>query len=226
MSRYSKTNKYDLSHPVPIFIIPEMLPGEYFEMITTEAAENVLPYYAISNYGRIWHIYANHFMSTSWDGPGYRIAVLRTTNGAQTFRVHRLVMLTHRYPEYIQYKELHPGENIVVNHIDGTKTRNYIDFPGIQNPDNLEWNTSSENEIHAYANNLKPLGEDSPNSKLTNERVEEICKQIDLGNLTSQQISDINNVSLATIENIRFGRSWKHISCKYHFTDKYKGIRF
>lgn len=222
MARYSKTNKYDLNHPTPIFIIPEMLPGENFKMITDQAAKDILPYYSISNYGRIWHIYANHFMSTSWDGPGYRIAVLRTKNGAKTFRVHRLLMLTHRYREYIEYQKLHPGENIVANHIDGIKTRNYIDFPNF--PDNLEWNTSSENEKHAYDNGLKPipLGEESPNSKLTNERVIEICKQIELGNLTSQQIADINNVSLATIENIRFGRSWKQISFNYHFTDKYK----
>ena len=226
MSRYSKENKYDLTHPTPIFIIPELLPGENFKMITTQAAENILPYYAISNYGRIWHVYANHFMSTSWDGPGYRIAVLRTIKGAKTFRVHKLVMLTHRYQEYIECKEAHPDENIVVNHINGIKTRNYIDFPGV--PDNLEWTTSSNNEKHAYETGLKqnPLGEDSPNSKLTNEQVIEICNQIEFGNLTSQQIADINNITLATVENIRFGRCWRHISCNYHFTDRYKGTRF
>ena len=74
MSRYSENHKYDNIH-VGIYFIPEMLPNEIFLPITSVAAEDVLPYYSISNYGRIWHIFEKKFMSTAWDGGGYRMAV-------------------------------------------------------------------------------------------------------------------------------------------------------
>lgn len=212
MSRVSKNFKYDLNHPCPIFIVPEALPGEYFEMITDKAAPNILPYYAISNYGRIWHVYENHFMSTSWDGPGYRIAVLRHKDGrAHTLRVHRLLMLTFRYFEGC--------EDMDVNHIDGCKTRNYIDFPGIPNPDNLEWTTHQENMIHAHKTGLKraKFGEEHHNSKLTIEIVNKICELISNKNLTCRQIAEITGTQIHDIENIRYHKTWRHISKDYNF---------
>ena len=211
MARFSKTNKYNTECIKPIYFIPEILPGEIFLTITDIAAPGILPYYSISNYGRIWHKYANHFMRTSWDGPGYRIAVLRTVHGATTFRVHRLLMMTHRY--YVGC------ESMMVNHIDGCKTRNYIDFPGIPNPDNLEWVTGSENVKHAEKLGLKKycLGEEHQNATLTNEQVEKICEMLEQGNLTNRQVAEINNTTLTIVENIKYKRSWKQISENYNF---------
>ena len=77
MSKVSKVFKRDPNVTPILYCVPEILPGEEFKLITDQAAPNILPYYAISNFGRIWNIYENHFMRTSWDGPGYRIAVLR-----------------------------------------------------------------------------------------------------------------------------------------------------
>lgn len=212
MSKVSKTQKYDINHPPAIYFVPEALPGERFEMITDVAAPGVLPYYAISTYGRIWHIYANHFMSTSWDGPGYRIAVLRMRDGrAHTFRVHRLLMMTHRYIEGC--------ENLVINHIDGCKTRNYIDFPGLQNPDNLEWCNMSYNIKEAHRIGLKKakFGSDHPNSILNEEIVNKICKMLQDGNLKQTEIADILGIPVNLVWNIKRRLTWKHISCNYNF---------
>jgi hypothetical protein len=210
MSKVSKQPKYDIDHPLAVYFVPECLPGENFEMITDVAAPGVLPYYAISNYGRIWHIYDNHFMSTSWDGPGYRIAVLRLRNGrAHTFRVHRLLMMTHRYFEGC--------ENMVINHIDGCKTRNYIDFPGISNPDNLEWCDMSYNMKEAHRIGLKKakFGTDHPRAIMDEEVVKHVCELIVAGTYTPKQISEITGVSIANYENIKYKKTWKHISKDY-----------
>lgn len=223
MSKVSKTQKFDLTYKRAAFIIPEMLPNEEFRMITDIAAPGVLPYYAISNYGRIWHIYENYFMSTSWDGAGYRIAVLRYRDGrARTNRVHRLLMLTFRYEEYLQMQQQYPNARIMVNHINGIKTSNYINFPEIG--DNLEWVTGSQNEIKAFETGLKSSehssGENHGNAKHTNEEIRQLCQMLDDG-VKPREICAILNVPLYLVDNIRCGKSWTSISKDYNFMKNY-----
>lgn len=53
----------------PIFFLPEdAMEGEEFRMITPEVAQDVLPYYAISNYGRVENINTGKIMK-----PNYRV---------------------------------------------------------------------------------------------------------------------------------------------------------
>lgn len=68
---------------------------------------------------------------------GYLKVILSKNNKQKTFRVHILVA-----------KAFIPNHKnkLEVNHIDGNKSNNRID--------NLEWNTRSENELHAYRNGL------------------------------------------------------------------------
>jgi hypothetical protein len=211
MGKISKEFKYDLEHQSPVFVVPEWLPGERFEMITDQAAPGILPYYAISTFGRIWHVYMNRFMSTSWDGPGYRIAVLRFKDGmAHTCRVHRLMMLTFRY---------FPGcEDMMVNHINGRKTANWIDYPGIANPDNLEWCDGSYNQKEAIRLGLKHphTGKIEESSKLTEEQVRSVCECLQEGNLTLKQISEVTGVNLGQVQNIKY-KTWRSITCEYNF---------
>lgn len=70
---------------------------------------------------------------------GYMMVGLRNGGPRQkTFNIHRLVA-EHFIPN--------PNNKRYVNHIDGDKTNNHVD--------NLEWVTQSENQIHAYENNLQ-----------------------------------------------------------------------
>lgn len=68
---------------------------------------------------------------------GYLKVTLSKNNKQKTFRVHILVAKAF-IPNHKNKSE--------VNHIDGNKSNNRID--------NLEWNTRSENELHAYRNGL------------------------------------------------------------------------
>ena len=67
----------------------------------------------------------------------YLKVTLSKNNKQRTFRVHILVAKA-----FIP----NPENKLEVNHIDGNKQNNKVD--------NLEWNTRSENELHAYKNGL------------------------------------------------------------------------
>lgn len=210
MSKQSNSFKYNLDKPCPVFFIPEILPFEDFRMITDQAAPGVLPYYAISNYGRIWHVYENKFMSTTKDNNGHRIAILRMQDGtSKTFRVHRLLMLTFKYEEYIEMTQKYPEFDIVATHI-GNKSRNYVDFPGV--PDNIVWKTQQfiPEEVDKVV-----YKEARGNAAITTDTAHRICQMIKDKNLNHTQIAQLCNTTVAMVENIKYKRSWKHVSCLY-----------
>ena len=200
------TFKYDLNHPCPVFFVP-YLPGEEFVMIPDHAAD-VLPYYAISNYGRVWHVYENKFMAPSVDGRGYEVVVLVNKMGfPKNFRVHRLVMLTFRYDEYLKMFEANPLSRIVVCHIDDNKRRNFIDCP--MAPDNLKWGTQSQNMLDAHATGVKKP------SSLSTQKVHRICRMIKDGKSNREIINLMPDISESIIDLIRNKKTWTHISYQY-----------
>jgi len=71
---------------------------------------------------------------------GYELVVLTRREGKKNFSVHRLVSQTF-IPNHENKKE--------VNHKDGNKLNN--------NVENLEWCTSSENQIHAFKTGLQKI---------------------------------------------------------------------
>ena len=129
---------------------------------------------------------------------GYHIVTLSKNGKTKRFSVHRLVSLS-----FILNHENKPE----VNHIDGNKTNNHYT--------NLEWFTSSENQIHAFKLGLqKPYGckgEASGSSVLTEKDVLEIRnkhvpKKYGFGRLAKEY-----SVAKSTIQSILIRNSWKHI---------------
>lgn len=95
--------------------------------------------YRIYKSGKIYSEKRGKFLSLNWlDKDGYR-KVNFLKKGVRThFSIHRLVA---------ELFVKNPKKKPVVNHIDGNKLNN--------NDWNLEWNTHSENDLHAYKLGLR-----------------------------------------------------------------------
>lgn len=155
-------------------------------------------YYQVSNMGRV----ISFDRKVKCRGNNYRIIPGRTLKAIhyaqydsvglwknrtrKMMRIHRLVATA-----FMQNSLNKPH----INHIDGNKLNNCAS--------NLEWCTSSENNIHAYKTGLRATGEDHPNSKLNSLQVR-IIRRLK-GEMNYKDISDLFNVSIRTIAGINCG---------------------
>ena len=161
--------------------------------------------YMINNFGHIWHKINRKLKSNHIDINGYQKCSLTINGKEYTASVHRLVAQT-----FIPNPENKP----CVNHIDGNKENNSVK--------NLEWVTHKENTAHAIKMGLfnpkstenKLRGVDSSKNIYTEESIHEICKLLEKG-LGETEISRILNIDRRTVESIKRGNNWKHISCLY-----------
>ena len=75
------TRLYDTSVIQPIFFVPEDTEvGEDFEMINQEVCPDILPYYAVSNYGRILNVNSGKIMKPNYRPNGYEYYFLQQDN--------------------------------------------------------------------------------------------------------------------------------------------------
>lgn len=96
------------------------------------------PNYMISDYGRVWNVRFERFLTPMIDKYGYEYVCLYGHGRATNKWVARLVGLA-----FLSYAE----DEIQINHDDGDKRYNYIG--------NLEWMTPRENLLHAHRTGLK-----------------------------------------------------------------------
>lgn len=145
--------------------------------------------YFIDTEGHFYNEYGEEMHQTNKEG--YRVVDLLLTNKRKKYRVHRIVAET-----FIP----NPDNKAHVNHIDGCKSNN--------NVENLEWATPQENCRHAVRTGLKT-------SALPPETVHEICRVMESGLYSQQQISTMFNVPKHTIAAIKQRREWTDISDNY-----------
>lgn len=111
-----------------------------------------------------------------------------------TCLVHRVVALIHVE---------NPTNLPEVNHKDGNKDNNCSS--------NLEWVTSSDNQIHAYSAGLKSaLGENNGQSKLTEDQVKEIRK-LRMSGETYRSIGETFGIHRMTVGEICRNEIWRHV---------------
>ena len=158
-------------------------------------------YYQISNLGNIKNKKTNKIKSQSdINSVGYkRITLYKPVN--KRFFVHRLVA----YHFCDGYKE-----GLVVNHKDGNKQNNICT--------NLEWVTRSENDKHAYVNNLRTIQGNAIIQKQKSNR------RIILKNINTNSIDYIFNNLTDCAKFFDKNRDYIRQCCKgkYKLLGKYK----
>jgi len=83
--------------------------------------------------------------------------------------------------------------------------------PANNRRDNLRWDTPSANSLDAIAHGTKQVGQDHPNSKLTNAQVVELRRRFASGE-TQASLSRSYGVHKKTIRMIVLGKIWKYVS--------------
>lgn len=152
----------------------------------------------ISNYGKIKVIKTGRILKQRFDKDGYYQVNLYYQGLEQTKKVHRLVALT--------FLEEGFRNDLVVNHIDGIKTNNFVG--------NLERTTISGNTQHAFNNGLGKKGVEHANAKHyilfdNNGRVisqyENTFRLEEATGKFRNVLNDILKDNLVEIENIDYG---------------------
>ncbi len=132
-------------------------------------------------------IYYNGELKKSSYSNGY----LTTGFNHKTHLVHRLVA-----EKYIPNHENKPQ----VNHINGVKDDNRVE--------NLEWNTMSENMIHAYRTGLKGKSQ-LKQRKLTMKQAREIRSKYKTGKYSQRKLGKEYDISRVSIYHILHNTQYK-----------------
>ena len=203
-------------------IIP--LDGEYFVHVIFYNGR-ILPWYYVSNYGRIYSVRYNKIISPYIDKRGYyRVTITIDEQGHTIFTGVHKIMLMSFYP-------INEPDRFIPNHKDGNPSNNILS--------NLEWTTVSGNTRHAIENGLcNYIATDNPRSYLDEDKIELICQMIKDG-YTNVQILDklwkLNvigndqnqrNKMAAIVRNIRYGSAYMSISMKYNIPGMQGDYRF
>lgn len=147
------TRLYDTNGSViqPIFFTPNIEPGEEYRILSTDAAPDVLPYYAISNYGHLVNIKSVKMMKENYKPSGYGyfcLAAENSSNGQKKYMTHRMVMKT--------FDPRDNADELEVNYKNDKKNENYYNklMPDGTIRSNLEWSSPSENRKHSRSTGL------------------------------------------------------------------------
>lgn len=167
--------------------------------------------YEVSNKGKVRTLNTHKILSDEIVDGRYRNVTLwdSETKTKKLVGIHRLMALAFIPIPKKYIKAGYNSDKLVINHKDGYKRHNMLY--------NLEWCTVKENMTHAIDHNLVGyLGENSHLSKITEKEAIKICELISKG-YNNEYIHNKTSVSSKTIQHIRSGECWKHISCKYTF---------
>ena len=143
--------------------------------------------YEITKDGKVFNKKWGRYVKPQPNGTGY----LRVHIAGRMYFVHRLVAMT-----YIP----NPNNLPQVNHKDGNKQNNCVE--------NLEWVSNHDNSLHALHNGWMRIEEKHQFAKLTREQVLYIKNHPEM---SKHELAIMFNISVATIRDIRSGRTWKTV---------------
>lgn len=155
--------------------------------------------YQVSNLGNMKRIKGiqckeDRLLKPATHRQGYKRIRISKHDVGKNYLVHRLVALA-----FIP----NPENKKFVNHINGIKDDNKVS--------NLEWSTYSENNQHAYDNNLNSNEGKRGYSRLNKKLVLEIRLCYNNEDVSQSELSRRYDVSLTTISRIINRLTWRHI---------------
>lgn len=151
--------------------------------------------YTITSNGEVFSDNSGKMKTRNKGNTQYQIInFMREDGSKKTFRLHRLVMMA--------FSPIDNMEEMEINHKDGDKTNNSLE--------NLEWCTSSENQKHAFKNDLQKArrGEESNFSKLTKEDIDKIFRMRSAG-MTQEKIANRIGCTRSNISYILSNKTWQ-----------------
>lgn len=171
-----------------------------------------LPYYFISNYGRIYSVTFHKLMKCFIDQRGYSRLNIRydRENKKDIFTgIHKLTLMS--------FNPIIESKLFIPHHIDNNPQNNYIG--------NLTWVTPQYNTIYAVQDQCMCMGEDNSRAILTNDQVRVICQYLEngiptpdiataLGYLHDNQ--ELRNKICCLINHIKRGQTYTFISSNYN----------
>lgn len=180
--------------------------NEYFAKLVYN--NRIIPDYYISNYGRVWSIRWNRFLSQSPDKNGYLRSGIVIDGKNKTVKIHRLVLMT--------FNPIDNPDDFVANHKDGIVTNNFIG--------NLEWTTVMGNTRHGWDTGLnKNRGEGNIKTYLKESDIHTICQLLEGGYRACDICNEFNIFDKverqrmsAIISSITHCKSYRHISKQYN----------
>lgn len=156
----------------------------------------------ISTFGRLKGLKKKHINKAYITEGGYLRTTITHEKVTNSFYLHILVANAFiPKPENLTEIEL---LDIQVNHKKGIKTDNRVW--------ELEWNTRSQNMLHAFKFGLNHSGENHFRSKLFNKQVLEIFHSKE----KRKELAKKYSVGVATIKNIKLGILWSEVTGKYY----------
>ncbi len=153
------------------------------------------PSYDISNHGSVksYKYLEPRILKASKDGDGYYMVSLCKNNTKKTCKIHKLVL-----EAFVKTKP----EGMQCCHNDGNRLNNHIS--------NLRWDTGKANYEDRIKHGDNPIGENSGNVKLTEEKVLEIRCLYESG-VSRKQLRKDFDTSPHNIFRIIHRETWKHI---------------
>lgn len=132
----------------------------------------------------------------NWIGP-------KTSRGYGQFKVDGKNVLAHRYAYYLVHQYLPKNKEYICHHCDN---------PACVNPFHLFLGTQTDNmrDMISKGRGANVAGSNNPRATITDRVVTEIRDMWDKG-VSTNQISELLNVSMHTIHNILSGRTWTHL---------------
>lgn len=152
-------------------------------------------FYIVTDEGNVISLRQGIVMSGRYSTSGYLSLTLCGHPGKkmQSTGIHRIVAEAfHGSP---------PSRKHEVNHRNGIKTDNRAE--------NLEWVSRSENQIHAVKIGLKPCGENTHMSKLTEKQAIEVLSL--KGKMSQQKIGELYGIQQTQVGRIHRGLRWKKL---------------